>query len=379
MQEKSIQVSPVFKESFSLYKENFTLFFSVSLIGYFVILVEQFFRLALNKLGWFGLILSLLGNILLFWSYATLIWVVSKKYLRENIHIGQAFAQTWNKLWGFIIIATLYALVVVTGFLLLVIPGIYWGTIFTFVNTVFVLENTSTFEPFKRSKDLVQGNFWPIFGLGLLLLIILSPSWLIYKLNIGMTLKILLVCLTSSLSTPFGIVMNVNIYNRLKKFKGETGYWEGQAIKKEGSGLGCLAILGLIIAVIVLGSIWINIFKGSIKTKAAPESEVNGLLKAPSNPPVESNMNQQQSDESGINLKEFWAHNTRGNAFRNLEQYEEAIKEYKEMIAINPQHEISYNAIDWTYTLITRKRPLTPQEEEDRKHNLELIIRNVKK
>jgi hypothetical protein len=198
---------------------------------------------------------------------AALILAVSKKHLNENTDIKQSFVETKNKIWRLLGVSILGTLIFIAGFLLLFIPGMYWGTIFSLAGIVLVLENTAFFESFTRSKNLIKSNFGPIFGLYLLLFIIFSPTWLIYKIDMSMIAKTWLMYLTSILFTPWGIAIDINIYNKLKKVKAEIQHPEGKEIKKGVGCLGCLGMIGLVIAIVVLSTIWFKNLGGFIKTE----------------------------------------------------------------------------------------------------------------
>lgn len=264
---KSILIIPILKESLSLYKDNFLLFFSISLIGYALFLFGQSLAIFNISFGWFESIIFLLGSILNFWAMVALILAVSKKHLNEDIDVKQSFVETKSKIGRFIGVTILGSLIFIAGSLLLVIPGMYWGTIFSLAGIVLVLENTAFFESFKRSKNLIQDSFWPIFGFYLLLFLVFSLTWLIYRIDLSMIAKTWLMYLTSILSAPWGVAININIYNRLKKVKGEIRHPEDKEIKKGVGCLGCMGMIGLVIAVIILSTIWFKNLGGFIETE----------------------------------------------------------------------------------------------------------------
>ncbi len=71
------------------------------------------------------------------------------------------------------------AIVTFVGLILLIIPGIIVGVYLAFVSYIFVAEEKRGLEVLRRSRDLVRGHFWQVFGrmllLGLLFAVIAIP------------------------------------------------------------------------------------------------------------------------------------------------------------------------------------------------------------
>lgn len=61
-------------------------------------------------------------------------------------------------------VSVLYAIGVAIGFLLLIIPGLILLVIWSVVAPVTVLERPGVFAAFGRSRQLVAGNGWAVFG-----------------------------------------------------------------------------------------------------------------------------------------------------------------------------------------------------------------------
>jgi hypothetical protein len=61
-------------------------------------------------------------------------------------------------------VSVLFGLGVAFGFVLLIIPGLILLVIWSVVAPVTVLERPGVFAAFGRSRELVRGNGWPVFG-----------------------------------------------------------------------------------------------------------------------------------------------------------------------------------------------------------------------
>src|SRR6185503_15303753 len=55
--------------------------------------------------------------------------------------------------------------VVAVGLVLLVVPGVWVGTLWALALPVLVLERLGVVGALRRSSELVSGRFWPMLGL----------------------------------------------------------------------------------------------------------------------------------------------------------------------------------------------------------------------
>lgn len=262
------EVLPILSESFNLYRDNFQLFFKISLVGYSVFLLEQFLTIHGINLGIFGLATFIAGYFLLFWSLAALIRVIADRYQNIEIEFFQAFQSTQDKIWRLIGISILQSLIVIVGLLLLIIPGVYWATILALASVVLVLENKNLFECLKRSKDLIHINFWPILFLLLTLFLINSfASIFFYSSPLNLPTKVILVYLLSIFLAPWMGGVSVILYLRLRKTMPETGPSSDPESFKGSGWLGCLGMMVLTIAMILLSVFWLINLNHFIRTE----------------------------------------------------------------------------------------------------------------
>lgn len=130
--------------------------------------------------GFFGLIalvffvyISVLSAIA---PYALIQDPRNDRTFKELLLLAKPFA------WVFIAVSLLYALIIVGGILLLIIPGIYWAVNYAFAHLVVYYEKTDAKQALKRSKELVSGYWWPIFGrfaaIGLIQIVLRLPVYL---------------------------------------------------------------------------------------------------------------------------------------------------------------------------------------------------------
>ena len=68
-----------------------------------------------------------------------------------------------------------------TGYLCLIIPGIYLSVRWSFVNIIIADQGVGVREAFKQSSDIVKGCWWHVFALELISSIIsfiLGTTWI---------------------------------------------------------------------------------------------------------------------------------------------------------------------------------------------------------
>jgi uncharacterized membrane protein len=61
-------------------------------------------------------------------------------------------------------VSILFGIALAIGFILLIIPGLILMVIWSVVAPVTVLERPGPFAAFGRSRELVRGNGWQVFG-----------------------------------------------------------------------------------------------------------------------------------------------------------------------------------------------------------------------
>lgn len=66
--------------------------------------------------------------------------------------------------WPLVAVSILFGIGVGIGFVLLIVPGLILLVIWSVVAPVTVLERPGVFAAFGRSRELVRGNGWNVFG-----------------------------------------------------------------------------------------------------------------------------------------------------------------------------------------------------------------------
>jgi Uncharacterised protein family (UPF0259) len=93
---------------------------------------------------------------------------------RRDATVGQLLRAVTPVIGQLILVAFVAAVGVLIGFILIVIPGLILITIWSVAAPVVVLERPGVFAALRRSRELVRGNGWQVFGVILVLYIVVG-------------------------------------------------------------------------------------------------------------------------------------------------------------------------------------------------------------
>jgi hypothetical protein len=172
----------VIREAWELYKAHWQHLLPFALVVYLILGGVQLVLVLL--LGWFGALLGgLIGIIGLFWLQGALVEAVADiRDGRADLTMGQTFARVQAHLGSLIGAGILAGLAIAVGLLLLIVPGLYLMTIWSVIIPVIVLEGRPVMESFGRSRELVSGNGWNVFGVIVLSFLILIGAAIVLAL-----------------------------------------------------------------------------------------------------------------------------------------------------------------------------------------------------
>jgi hypothetical protein len=96
---------------------------------------------------------------------------------RRDNTVGELFGSVSPVLLPLIAVSILAGLGIGIGFLLLIFPGLILLTFWSVVAPVTVIERPGVFRAFGRSRELVRGYGWPVFGtIVLVFLLVIAAS-----------------------------------------------------------------------------------------------------------------------------------------------------------------------------------------------------------
>jgi hypothetical protein len=175
-----VTVGGVLGEAWSLYKRFLGRFFLTALIVFAVLdlisaLADQAASETWSSALLWGLIAALVSVVGYFWVQAALVETVHDvRDGRADRTIGETYRAVQPQLPAVVIAGILAAIGITIGFILLIVPGLFLLTIWSMVIPVIVLERRSTGEAFTRSREVVRGHGWSVFGLVIVTFLIVA-------------------------------------------------------------------------------------------------------------------------------------------------------------------------------------------------------------
>ena len=135
-------------------------FGTIGIVPNIVIQIIQYFVRPSSLLG----ILLLLGNIFyIYWSISA--WLGILILLKNpETKIIAAFNEGRRIFWGNLAVGILTAFFVLLWSLLFFVPGLIFMVFYSFAIFAFVYGGYKRSAALKRSKELVTGSWWPVFG-----------------------------------------------------------------------------------------------------------------------------------------------------------------------------------------------------------------------
>ncbi len=124
----------------------------------------------------------------------------------------------------YLLTSILVVIVIMVGFVLFILPGIFLSIALGFYNYALILENKRGWDSAQRSKELVKGYWWAIFGRMFLFGLVIALLAAIFAGIIGVMQSEVLNAIASAIIniivTPIAVAYSYLIYKSLQSIKG---------------------------------------------------------------------------------------------------------------------------------------------------------------
>jgi hypothetical protein len=215
--------SGVLREAWDLYKAHWRHLIPLALVVYVVVALLNVLLAAV--LTWLGVILGgIISIVAIFWLQGALVRAVEDvRDGRADLSIGETFQRVRPQLGSVVVGGLLAALGIILGLLLLIIPGLVLLTWWVLVIPVIVLEQRSAGEAFGRSRELVRGHGWSVFGVIVLTILVLVAVGAAVEIVLSPFADWLQTFVSDvvggSLTAPFAALAWTTLYYRLRAAK----------------------------------------------------------------------------------------------------------------------------------------------------------------
>ena len=167
-----MSIGAVLDEAWTLFTRFFLRFFVLALIVFAV--VNLVFALIVEALstdsGGTVVLLAILGFATAVvgttWLQGALVYAVQDARDGSfDATVGEVFSRVSPAILPLLVAGLLAGLGIAVGLVLLIVPGLFLLTIWAVIAPVIVIEKTPALEAFGRSRELVRGHGWTVFGI----------------------------------------------------------------------------------------------------------------------------------------------------------------------------------------------------------------------
>lgn len=177
--------------------------------------VSQLIQSNVVSLGSLILFVIIFGIILaIFYFLTSLSYIYIGFSNKKDLSFKDVFSFAREYFWRYVGVSLLVIICLIPLYILLIIPGIIFTVFWAFSCYIMVNEKTKAWESMKKSKALVKGRWWGVFGFILLFFIFFFIASLIFGL-----IPFIGGVISSLVLTPFLIFFFKNFYLDLKSNK----------------------------------------------------------------------------------------------------------------------------------------------------------------
>lgn len=211
-------LSGVLGEAWQLYKAHAWHLLAIALVIYVAAAVLAGL---LSLAGWFGALLGYVVTLFAaFLLQAALVKAVQDvRDGRADLSISETVSAATPYIWSVAGASILAGIGITIGLILVIVPGLWLITIWAVIIPVIVIERSGTLASFARSRELVRGHGWHVFGTLVLVFVIMIVVEILLEL-IFLALPLawrsgLSTVISGTLIAPFLALVVTLIYYRL--------------------------------------------------------------------------------------------------------------------------------------------------------------------
>jgi hypothetical protein len=159
-----VQIGEPIRDGWDIYKRFWQHLLPIALITY---LIFSLLTLVFTWIGGFfgglaGLVIAVAGIFLL--QAALVEAVADVRDGRADLTLSETLTRVWPRLGSVVLAGVLAAIAIGVGLVIFIVPGLILLTFWSVIVPVIVLEGVPALESFGRSRALVRGYGWTVFG-----------------------------------------------------------------------------------------------------------------------------------------------------------------------------------------------------------------------
>jgi hypothetical protein len=218
----------VFERIFSFYGSQFSLLIPAALILFLPVAILNALLLTGDGGSILLLVTSIIAVIVTYWYQGMVVQAtIDMLDGRRDQTIGSLFSSAAPFILPLLVVGILAGIAIAIGFVLLIVPGLILITIWAVVVPVIVVERAGVFEAFGRSREIVRGNGWQVFGVIVVLFLMVLIVGILFRGIAGAVSDDSFVgyvvgdLITNVLIVPLSALAATVVYVELRRVKGE--------------------------------------------------------------------------------------------------------------------------------------------------------------
>jgi hypothetical protein len=218
-----LDTAGVLERVFDVYRQQFGVIIPAALVVFLPVAVVAALALSEGSLL-LALVASIISFVGTFWFQGVVVEAVRDiQDGRRDFTVGQLFESVRPVLAPLIGIGVLAGLGIAVGFVLLIVPGLILLTWWAVIAPVIVIERGRAMDAFGRSRELVRGNGWPVFGVIVFLFFVNLVVTQIIRAIAGDSFAggLIASLISNVLVAPLSAIAAAVIYLSLRRLKGE--------------------------------------------------------------------------------------------------------------------------------------------------------------
>lgn len=222
--ERRLSVGETLSEVFGIYRDQAGVLLPVAFWLFLAVAIVNGLTEGNLSVFWLSIVVSLAVGTLYQGMVVRLVQDVQDG--RRDSSVGELMRSVLPVLGPLIGAGILAGLGIAAGFFLLIVPGLILLTMWAVIAPAIVVERRAVFDAFGRSRQLVKGQGWPVFGTVVVAYLIAFAAEIVFVLIAnsiaeGAIVRIVFSALASTLAAPIGALVAAVLYFRLAAIKGE--------------------------------------------------------------------------------------------------------------------------------------------------------------